>query len=169
MTDSKYSPLDHGGLEAVERTDGMEVVPNTAFPPDRKSTMLNPEPMPAQSHTKEEYGNYYHSDTPSEITQTPYSDLGKPAYFNTEAGEVGDQIHQSQKRQNGRRYCGMRKAIFIALVVAVILLICVAAVLGGVLGVLLPKKDSEYENLSRCIQKSRTNIAQELRAGSERR
>ena len=32
----------------------------------------------------------------------------------------------------------MRKSIFISLIVAVILLLCVAAVLGGVLGTLLP-------------------------------
>lgn len=141
--DAKYSPLEHGGLEAVERTEGMEVVPEPQFyPPDRKSTMLNPEPVAAHYQTKQEHGNYYldssekqvFSERISDSTQTPYSETNKPAYFNGE---------QPQKQRDGRRYCGMRKAIFIAVLVILALLVIIGAVLGGVLGTLLPKK-SEY-------------------------
>ena len=145
--DSKYSPLDHGGMEAVERNDAPEVVPNSSpFPIDRKSTLFNPEPVVSPPyHTKEEHGNYYLGDNGSDsAAQTPYSDLGKPAYFNTNIEEVGDQSGQTHGRREGRRYCGMRKAIFIAVLVAVVLLVCVAAILGGVLGVVLPKKNAEY-------------------------
>lgn len=141
--DAKYSPLEHGGLEAVERNDGMEVVPDQQhFPFDRKSTMMNPEPVAAHYQTKQEHGNYYlgssekqaYGETISDSTQTPYSDTNKQTYFSGE---------QPQREREGRRYCGMRKAIFIAVLVVVVLLIIVGAVLGGVLGVLLPKKASE--------------------------
>ena len=145
IMDAKYSPLEHGGLEAVERSDGMEVVPGSHFPLDRKSTMLNPEPVAAHCQTKQEHGNYYldasekqvFGETISDSSQTPYSEINKPAYFNSElAGE--------QRQRDGRRYCGMRKAVFIAVLVIVGLLICAGAVLGGVLGVMLPKSESEY-------------------------
>lgn len=145
--DAKYSPLNHGGLEAVERQDGMEVVPQAEFRVDRKSTLFNPEPAEPQYQTKEEHGNYYGgSETHSSAAQTPYSDFSKPAYFNSGYQGAVIQTEEVSEPRDGRRYCGMRKAIFITVVAAVLLLICVAAVLSGVLGVMLPKKHMRYGN-----------------------
>lgn len=142
--DTKYSPLDHGGLETVERNDGLEVVPDSHYGPDRKSTLFNPEAVEAQYHSKEEHGNYYLGGNGSDSAQAPYSAYSdtKPTYFNSDNGGAGKYTQPGQRQKEGRRYCGMRKAIFIAVLVVVILLVVVGAVLGGVLGVLLPKKNA---------------------------
>lgn len=146
--DVKYSLLDHGGLEPVERNDGMEVVPDASFRADRKSTLSSPQPAIPLDQTKEEHESYYMADTGSDATQTPNSDLGKPSYFNAEAGEAVSQSQHMQRRREGRRYCGMRTAVFIALLVAVALLVCLGAILGGVLGAMIPKKMAVYGEAS---------------------
>lgn len=125
--DTKYSPLDHGGLEAAERNDGMEVVPGSLLPSP-------------PNQTKQEYGNYFMSDPNSGSTSASETEMGKPAYFQTAEGEVS---HQMRQTRDGRRYCGMRKAIFITVIVLLAIVVVVGAVLGGVLGTLLPRNRSE--------------------------
>lgn len=144
--EGKYSPLDHAGLESidghdglepVERTDGLEVVRMSSPPLD---SISDGRQAAWQNQMEQEYGYYLGGEAGSDSTQTPHSDLGKPAYCSSEDEERSHVMRQSK---SGRRYCGMRKWMFIAVVATVVLLICIAAVLGGVLGVWLPKEMSE--------------------------
>lgn len=143
--DRRYSPVEHsgleavehggleaveyGGLEAVERNDGLKVVPGSTLP---------------LHQTKQGHENYYLGDGGSDSTRTPETDFGKPApaYFNATAGE---QSHPGQDRWGAERCCGMRKGIFMVVIVIAALVAVIGAVLGGVLGTVLPKRGSKYE------------------------
>ena len=149
----KYSPLNHGGLEVAQNHEAPEVVqqPSLLSPHNRKSSLHQPEPYHAVPYynDKRETGNFYadpHRETgnfyadPHSAAPTYQSTISQ-GYFDPERDKK-DVVVSAQEVQNGRhgrRYCGMRKTIFIAVIAIIILLIVVGAVLGGVLGVLLPQ------------------------------
>lgn len=83
--DTRYSPLNHGGLEAVEQNNGMEVSQKSL---DRSSALFSPGTGQTQNQTKEEHGNYYLGEAGSDATRTPYSELGKPTFLNSGYGEA---------------------------------------------------------------------------------
>lgn len=141
---AKYSSLDHGGLEVREQHEAPEVVPERFVfaPKDRKSSLNQPEAIHAAPYAqeKQEYRGHYGSDLET-VESPPPSDSTKPLYMTQDGQGGGWSSQEPRDRRNGRRYCGMRKSICISLIVAVILLVCVAAVLGGVLGTILPQDE----------------------------
>ena len=151
---AKYTPLDmsryqegqHGGIEVTGHHEGPEVVPGSSPPLDRKSTLLNPEPTNYghYENDKQERGSYFGGDTGTmgtvgSVAPAYSSYSAQPHYMSTDGQEPGVASPDMQGQKQGRRYCGMRKAVFIALLAAIILLVCIAVILGAVLGTVLPK------------------------------
>ena len=138
----KYHSLDHSGLEVADRYDAPEVVPQSSPPLARQSSLLQPEPYHVAPYYKDhqEYGNYY--GEPDTAAPTYSSGSNRPSYLTPDSKEgfVNKQEHQEQSK-DGRRYCGMRKAIFIAVVTVITILVIVAIVLGVIFGVVLPNKE----------------------------
>lgn len=132
----KYSALAHEGLEVVDQDHAPEAVTPSSL--NRKSSLLQPEAYHAAPYYKEDS---YH-DSPQAL---PPDHEGPQVIHNKESKEP--MIAEAQEvngRQEKRRCCGMRRGVFIGLLVAVIFLVCVAAILGGVLGTQLDK---------RCVEK----------------
>lgn len=137
---SKYSSLDHSAPEVVEHQDAPEVRPEcTLEPVKRQESGLSPEPYnePPQYH-QENYAKYGAHSNDGDSTLPIHDPPTKSAYYG--AGMSGDPPGEEiQEKQDGRRYCGMRKAVFILVIAGIVLLICLAAILGGVLGTVLGK------------------------------
>jgi hypothetical protein len=145
---AKYSALEHGGLEAVETNNAPEVVPGTHAPLERRSSLNQPEPVhpehqqqdQVQNGSKAAHTSYYGGE--QESPAPAYE--ARPAYLNNNekgaAAGVGAMDHKSTPQE--RRYCGIRRRWFIALIVGLIVLI-IAAVVGAVCGVLLTRHKSK--------------------------
>lgn len=132
---AKYTPLDHGGLEVVQQHQAPEVVPGSSPSLNRKSSLFQPEPLHATPYysNKQEHGNYY--DRPQSVL--PDYDP-RPQYINPDMKQAGVGTHEITGRDQSRRYCGMRRKIFIILMIIVILVVCGGVILGAVLGTVLP-------------------------------
>ena len=147
-TNARYSALDHGGLELAPTADGPEVVPGSSPPLERRSSLNQPETLhPGQYEVNvEDHGNYYgEQEKPNGAASPAYGEETRPAYISN--GDVkgpgvaaAEDFHRAKEP---RRYCGIRKGIFIALIVGIVVVI-IGAVVGAVCGVLLSRKDSSY-------------------------
>ncbi|KAK3691587.1 hypothetical protein LTR37_018542 [Vermiconidia calcicola] len=148
---AKYTALDHSDLEVVGHSDAPEVVTvSSPSPLNRQSSLHQPEPYHAApvyyGDSKQQYGGGgYYSD--AEAVVSPDDHGARPSYIIPDEKQAGVTAHEVDGRKEGRRYCGLRKGVFIALIVAVALLLVIAAVLGGVLGTVLPK-DSRSDALA---------------------
>ncbi|KAK3705999.1 hypothetical protein LTR37_012993 [Vermiconidia calcicola] len=150
---AKYTALDHSDLEVVGHSDAPEVVAVSSPSPspsplNRQSSLHQPEPYHAvpvyYGDDKQQYGGgeYYSG---AEIVVFPEEDVStRPSYLRPDEKQPGVSAQEVDGRKEGRRCCGLRKGVFICLIVAVALLLVMSAVLGGVLGTVLPK-DSKYE------------------------
>ncbi|TKA75692.1 hypothetical protein B0A55_03181 [Friedmanniomyces simplex] len=147
-TTARYSALEHGGLEVTERPDGPEVVPGTLAPVvERRSSLNSPEIVhPEQYQTnKQEHGNYFGGN--DEAAAPEYGDEARPAYISNDAKEPGVGTHETGSPRKSRRYCGMSRAVFIAVIV-VAAVVVLGAVLGGVLGTLLTRRSVKSSDSS---------------------
>lgn len=142
---AKYSPLDHSGLEVVERSDAPEVVPGSSPPLERKSSWNQPE---AINPTIVEHYAQDRKDPSSNESVPAYSDNeGRPTYISPDEKEhPHTQVSEVDQRQNGRKFCGMwlRRRTTIALMVVIALLVLCGVVLGAVLGTVLNKHANKY-------------------------
>lgn len=139
---SPYSDNEHGGLEVVEPPDypeayhfggnaeaaksseGLQVVPGSHPPLERKSSLNQPEAW----HMKQ--------DPPDTSEEKEAFVNGRSADEEARPG-ASDKWHQ-------RRYCGVR-GLFLAIALAVMILV---VLLGAILGSVLPAKHSPYVDAS---------------------
>lgn len=139
-SDKKYSSLEHSAPEVVELQDAPEVVSSAGRPLHRQSSLLQPEAYEVRPHWKQEpdgYGAYgtHSSDGDSQLPIYPGAGAtDRKGYTNVETGKP----NHSGDRRDERRCCGLSKKVFILVIVAIVLLIAIAAILGGVLGTVLP-------------------------------
>lgn len=154
-SDKRYNSLEHSAPEVVELQDAPEVVPSAGLPlarqesdllPEsykRQRSDLLPETYDARPKWKQEhdaygaYGTHSSAGDSALPIYTSHDNPGSDSYLNAEGG---DGQHGRKQQQNERRYCGLRKAVLIWIIVGIILLIIIAVVLGAVLGTVLPEK-----------------------------
>lgn len=140
-TDAKYTPLEHEGLQVVPQDDL------------REKRMPFDSPRPLDHETAPKYPvpgtgpAYDGSDAPESFA--PYHDVSpSDRHGGAAAAGVGAGVgaNGAPNKEDYRtleaaratppekkRYCGMRKGLFIGVIIAV-LIIVIGAVLGGVLG-----------------------------------
>ena len=127
---------DHEGLQWAAPTDAPEVVSNQS--PQRPwnglkrhSSLNSPEaftPGERDPHGTTQTGGFY--DGTAHYAQPP------PGYHS-------DAEKHPPNQQEKRRVCGMKRAVFIWVLVLVALVVVIAAVLGGVLGTVLKGSSSK--------------------------
>jgi hypothetical protein len=141
-SNAAYSVIYHDGLEVVDQDNAPEVVSSTTDL-NRKSSLLKPEAYHAVPYYSDKPKHQSYFEDPQALT--PENEA--PQYLDTEEGkEAIGGVQEIPYRKEQRRCCGMRRGIFIALVVAVALIICIGIILGAVLGTVLPKKYVNMHN-----------------------
>lgn len=140
---AKYSVVEDDGLQVDNRPSAQ-----LHNPLERRSSLNRPETAPEMVHAnkdtltpmEEKQNAYYVGTAPSYHTHDVYTPLGTEVQSPHAREYVGEHV---QKQEKGKRVCGLRRGLFIAIVV-IAFLVVIGAVLGGVLGSVLNKKDNKY-------------------------
>jgi hypothetical protein len=141
---TKYTALDHGGLEVVPSSDAPEVIVDGAFDSkksvNRRSSLLVPEAFHAAPHYADNKAHYSYYG-PNENDAPEHYDTGVATFVSPEAKEAHVAEQELGSGKDERRYCcGLKRRGLIILIAGIILLVVVlGAVLGGVLGTQLAK------------------------------
>jgi len=139
-SNARYAALDNPGLEVAEQREESGTVPGVSPTLTSHSTFNHPGSlMPGRDGTKkEEHGNYYAHGA---ISAPAYTEEARPTYISSDAERQHAGAHPGGRTGKSRRICGMRRAVFWALIAA-LLIVIIGAVLGGVLGTLLKRHRS---------------------------
>ena len=144
-SNAAYSVIYHDGLEVVDQDNAPEVVSSTTNV-NRKSSLLKPEAYHAVPYYSDKKGHHSYYEDPQALTPEHEA----PQYLDTQEGkEAMGGVEEVPNRKEQRRCCGIRRGIFIALVVAVAFIVCIGVILGAVFGVVLPKK---YVNMHKDVK-----------------
>lgn len=125
MASQKYSVLDHDAPEVVPKNDAPEVYQESPIYRPRTTSVDSPQVVENAYHHKASVNGSYGAADAAPASQS--------------TGEAGILSEKGHENKNGRRYCGMRRPIFIAVIV-IALLVVIGVVLGAVLGTVLSNK-----------------------------
>lgn len=141
-SNAKYSVIYHSGLEVVDQDNAPEVVSSTTDL-KRKSSLMSPEPNHVAPYYSDKKGRQSFYEPPQALTP---EHEGMQYYGPQDGKEATSEAVEVESNKDRRRCCGIPRRFFIILVV-VVLIVIIGAVLGGVLGTLLAKKQSATSNL----------------------
>lgn len=137
---SKNRPSEDPGLQAVAVDDGPEVVPEFKLraPLDHNSSLSRPE-------------RYFEPQQLGNENLAVQDERCYDAFLDAQAPEVAlPRVYQDkpeedvlEQRTKNLGMCGMRRAAFVGLLTAIFVVVATAAVLGGVLGGVLHKHNSQ--------------------------
>ena len=135
-SNAAYSVIYHDGLEVVNQDNAPEVVSSTTNL-NRKSSLLQPETYHAVPYYSDKKGHHSYYEDPHALTPEHEA----PQYLDSHEGkEAFGGVQEVSLRKEQRRCCGMRRGVFIAIMVAIAFIVCIGVILGAVLGTVLPKK-----------------------------